>query len=212
VKDLKNIRTDYIRWSLTEADLNDNPILLFQSWLKKAIKEDVIEPNAMQLSTINEDGFPNSRIVLLRDVSPKGFKFYTNYHSEKGRDIAHHSKVGLCFFWPEIQRQVRITGLAERTSGKDSDDYFASRPKASQIGAWASAQSDELETREELERNYEKYAKQFGDKEITRPPHWGGYLVVPEVIEFWQGRASRLHDRFKYTKTGSAWKINRLFP
>lgn len=211
-QDVRSIRTDYGLLNLSESDLTDSPFDLFEQWFNKALSEEVLEPNAMQLSTHSADGFPNSRIVLLRGFSQKGFKFYTNYQSEKGKDIARHAKVGLCFFWPELQRQVRIAGIAERTSGKDSDDYFNSRPTASKIGAWASSQSETLKTREDLEKSFEKYTAQFGDKAIERPPHWGGYLVVPEVIEFWQGRPSRLHDRFKYYKHGDTWKVKRLFP
>ncbi|MES2629963.1 MAG: pyridoxamine 5'-phosphate oxidase [Bacteroidota bacterium] len=206
------IRTNYGKMALDESAVDKNAILQFRNWLQAAVHSQVIEPNAMCLSTIGPDGFPTGRIVLLRGVSEQGFAFFTNYNSHKGHEIEQHPKVSLTFFWPDLERQVRISGTIAKLPAKDSDEYFNSRPRQSQIGAWASAQSEVIGDREELEVKEKEYEAQFEGKEVPRPEHWGGYQVSPIKIEFWQGRASRLHDRLQYTLEHGAWKMERLSP
>ncbi len=211
--ELQAIRTDYGKSSLDEKSVNKNPIRQFEEWLKAAIHAQVNEPNALCLSTLDMDGFPESRIVLLRGVSDDGFTFFTNYNSQKGRDMAVNNKVAINFFWAELERQVRVMGTVAKISALESDDYFNSRPRQSQIGAWASDQSEVLQSREELEAKEKEFEKKFEGIPIPRPEHWGGYLVKPVKIEFWQGRASRLHDRLQYTLLkGGTWGIARLSP
>ena len=209
---ISHLRKDYGQGQLQRPQLNANPFDQFRVWLNEAIDQRVMEPTAMCLSTVAEDGMPHSRIVLLKDLTEDGLSFFTNYQSDKGIHIAQNPKVALNFFWAELERQVRITGLVEKTSNEVSDCYFASRPPASKLGAWASPQSRPVDDRF-VAQEYEKLSQQMGDKEIVRPPHWGGYLVKPLTFEFWQGRASRLHDRFRYTKNGQGlWHIERLAP
>lgn len=215
-KDIAAIREDYNKYSLSEADVLTNPITQFEVWFKEARHAEVIEPNAMMLATQSENGFPSSRIVLLKDIKPEGFTFFTNYNSKKGESIAHNNRVSLLLFWPELQRQIRIEGLAEKVAESESDQYFASRPKGSRIGAIASPQSQVIQSRENLETAVAAVEASYQHiEEVPRPAGWGGYLVKPVLIEFWQGRSSRLHDRLVYTKTNQntdAWTINRLAP
>lgn len=215
-KDIAAIREDYNKYSLSEADVLTNPIAQFEVWFKEARHAEVIEPNAMMLATQSENGFPSSRIVLLKDIKPEGFTFFTNYNSKKGESIAHNNRVSLLLFWPELQRQIRIEGLAEKVAESESDQYFASRPKGSRIGAIASPQSQVIQSRENLETAVAAVEASYQHiEEVPRPAGWGGYLVKPVLIEFWQGRSSRLHDRLAYTKTDQntdAWTINRLAP
>ncbi len=209
---VKKVRTNYTKDSLDEADIPENPFTLFEGWLQEALKTEK-EPNAMNLATYGLDGFPQSRIVLLRGVSKKGLEFYTNYQSCKGKELAKNAKAGLTFFWPTQERQVRIQGVAAKVSEKESDEYFASRPRESQLGAWASLQSQQLETRETLEKRLEKIRLQYEGKDVPRPSHWGGYHIIPSKFEFWQGRASRLHDRILYTEQDNGtWTTKRLNP
>ncbi len=210
--DIKGIRTDYGKHFLLEEEVDKNPIRQLQLWLNEAIKANVAEPNAMSVSTVNSDGYPTSRIVLLRGVDENGLTFYSNYHSNKGKEIDRFNKVGITFFWPELERQVRICGEIEKLSATESDTYFASRPRESQIGAWVSKQSMTLKNRQELDDNETRLEKEFEGKTIPRPAHWGGYLVVPVSMEFWQGRPSRLHDRLLFTKVDAAWTLARLSP
>lgn len=212
-KDIAAIREDYSRGSLTENEVDKNPFSQFKVWFEQALQARVMEPNAMVLSTINQEGFPSSRVVLLKDMKQDGFSFFTNYNSQKGQDLERSNTVGLLFFWPELQRQVRIEGFVTRLSEEDSNEYFASRPRGSQVGAWASPQSKIIENRAYLEKQVIQYEGAFGNQDaIPRPHFWGGFFVRPIRFEFWQGRSSRLHDRIAYQKEDVQWEINRLAP
>jgi pyridoxamine 5'-phosphate oxidase len=211
-KAIADIRKDYRLQSLNEADVNANAIEQFTRWWNEAMKSEITEVNAMTLATASKDGVPDARIVLLKGYNEEGFVFFTNYESRKGKELAENPKATLVFFWKELERQVRVEGVVEKVSEKESDEYFNSRPEGSRIGAWASPQSTVIDTREVIEKNAENYLKEFLQKQITRPPHWGGYIVKPTAIEFWQGRSNRLHDRLRYTKTDEGWKIERLAP
>lgn len=206
-----NIRTDYLLKTLSKSDVAVNPMEQFQTWWKEAVHSEIEEVNAMTLATATPNGVPSARIVLLKEFDENGFEFFTNYDSRKGHDMLENPNVALVFFWKELQRQVRIEGIVEKVSAKESDDYFHSRPIGSQIGAWASPQSQVIANRNVLETNDAKYAAEFGEK-VPRPEHWGGYRVRPVKIEFWQGRHSRLHDRILYSKISDSWKIERLAP
>lgn len=212
-KEIASIRDEYSRFSLTEADVVADPIVQFHDWFKQALMAEVLEPNAMALSTINNDGFPVSRIVLLKDIKPSGFSFFTNYESNKGKELLVNNKVSLLFFWAELQRQVRVEGMVEKLPAEESDEYFGSRPRGSRIGAIASSQSSKLVSREVLENRVAQVTKEYeGVEEIPRPSYWGGYQVKPVRVEFWQGRSSRLHDRLVYTLENEDWIINRIAP
>lgn len=212
-KDIAAIREDYCKYKLDEKDVLSNPIEQFQRWFDQARRAEVVEPNAMVLATVGEDGYPSSRVVLLKDIKPSGFSFFTNYHSRKGQAMEKRKKVSLLFFWPELQRQVRIEGWAEKLLSEDSDEYFASRPRASRIGAVASPQSQVIPDRGALEDRVAKLTAEYGEMEaIKRPAFWGGYLVSPLRMEFWQGRSSRLHDRIEYAFQQGNWIIQRLAP
>lgn len=213
MKDLvADIRKDYTLKTLDITDLNPNPISQFRLWMEEAIHAQVPEVNAFVLSTVSAEGKPSGRVVLLRDGNESGFSFFTNYLSRKGEDIAATPYASATFFWEPLQRQVRIAGTIEKLSATDSDEYFASRPRESQLGAWASHQSQILDTRQTLEERLIELDQQYKDQPIPRPPHWGGYLIKPTEIEFWQGRTSRLHDRFLYTLKGTSWGVVRLNP
>jgi pyridoxamine 5'-phosphate oxidase len=209
---LRDIRTNYEKFELSETEINPNPFEQLQLWLKEAVSGNEKEPTAMVLSTIDEDGFPESRVVLLKDLREDGLVFFTNYESKKGNQIVGNRHVALVFFWPESERQVRIKGLAEKISESESTNYFKSRPIDSQLGAWASPQSRVIENRELLIDNYSKFQEQFKNREIEKPPYWGGFLIIPEYFEFWQGRANRLHDRIEFQKSATNWIIRRLAP
>lgn len=209
---IAHLRRDYTLNGLAEEDVLISPIEQFKKWFSEALASEVIEPNAMLLSTINKEGYPQGRIVLLKEVEETGFTFYTNYDSHKGSDLAAHPFAALTFWWAELERQVRITGSVEKVSNKESDVYFSIRPRGSQLGAWVSAQSEVIENRDILTQKLENLVFQFADQPIPRPPHWGGYRVIPHQIEFWQGRPSRLHDRIRYRLENEVWKIERLSP
>jgi len=210
---IADIRKDYKLQSLLEKDVAPNAIAQFNSWWQEAIHSEIDEVNAMTLATASADGIPAARIVLLKGFDERGFVFFTNYESFKGMQLAENPRACLVFFWKELERQVRITGLVEKVNDAESDAYFNSRPEGSRIGAWASPQSQVIESREWLQEREKTYAKDFSGKPLKRPAHWGGYRVKPVTIEFWQGRPSRLHDRLQYTLEGSnEWKIERLAP
>jgi len=210
---IADIRKDYKQHSLLEKDVERAPFLQFKKWWDEALRADIDEVNAMTLATASAEGVPAARIVLLKGFDEKGFVFFTNYESFKGMQLEENPRACLVFFWKELERQVRITGLVEKTSAGESDAYYNSRPETSRIGAWASPQSRVIANREWLEENEKQYTSSFKGAGIKRPPHWGGYRVQPVTIEFWQGRASRLHDRIQYTlqETGN-WLIERLAP
>ena len=210
MKSIKDLRTDYQKSELNVKDLTEEPITLFQQWLSQAIAYSN-DANAFVLSTVNSNGVPSSRVLLLRDATKKGFSFFTNYSSRKSQEIEVNPNVCMNFFWPEMERQVRINGSISRLSEQESDDYFNSRPYESRIGAWCSPQSQVIESRDVLENKIQELKKKYPN-EVPRPENWGGYTILPNEIEFWQGRASRLHDRFLYSKEGENWTINRLAP
>ncbi len=210
---IADIRKDYQMQSLLETDVAQDPFDQFANWWDDAMKSELDEINAMTLATASATGMPAARIVLLKSFSADGFVFFTNYNSQKGRELQENPYASLVFFWKELERQVRISGRVEKVSAAESDAYFHSRPEGSRIGAWASPQSSVIASREVIETNITMIEQQFTEGEISRPPHWGGYVVIPEVIEFWQGRPSRLHDRIQYSKMAAgSWKVERLAP
>jgi pyridoxamine 5'-phosphate oxidase len=209
---LTELRREYQSRSFDETDVKKDPFTQFGLWFNEALKADVNEPNAMCLSTTTVDGRPSARIVLLKGFDEKGLTFFTNYDSHKGRLLDSNPYVALTFFWPELERQVRIEGKSEKISAEDSDKYFSSRPVSSQWGAHASPQSRQVESRKVLEEKYNEISKKYQTGKVPRPANWGGYLVRPDMFEFWQGRSSRLHDRFKFTPQGTSWVSGRLAP
>jgi len=210
---LKNIRRDFSRNILAEGDVPRDPLDLLSVWLGEAIAGSIPDSNAMSLSTIDREGFPVSRIVLLRGTSKNGLCFFTNYLSSKGQELGVNPKAALQFFWPELERQIRIRGVVEKLSSAESDEYFSSRPRESQLGAWASPQSEVIASRDVLDANLALYTEKFKEmKVIPRPPHWGGYRLAPVSFEFWQGRPSRLHDRLRARLDGDLWCWQRLAP
>lgn len=212
LSEIHGLRKEYRQASLNESDLLADPFLQFKHWFEQALSAQLPEPNAMILSTVSASGAPSSRTVLLKELDPQGFVFFSNYASRKGREVDANPQVCLLFYWPELERQIRIEGPIEKIAAADSDAYFASRPRGSQLGAWASMQSACLNSREELEQVLQRLEQEYVGKDIPRPPHWGGYRVVPEAVEFWQGRPSRLHDRLLYRLLGQTWSISRLSP
>jgi pyridoxamine 5'-phosphate oxidase len=208
---LAHLRKDYALKTLDEKDVDRDPLKQFGVWMVEAIHAQVPEPTAMTLSTADARGRPSGRIVLLKGVDPRGFVFFTNYDSRKGRDLAANPGAALTFLWKELERQVRIEGAVERVGADESTTYYDSRPLGSRIGAWASPQSEAIENRTWLEERWARLAKEHGEQP-TRPPNWGGYRLLPDHLEFWQGRMSRLHDRIAYTRDGPGWRIQRLAP
>ncbi len=211
--DLHNLRKDYKQDTLSRSEVDKNPITQFEKWMKQTIvAEIVVEPNAMTLVTATPDGKPSARVVLLKSFDKEGFVFYTNYESRKAMELLTNPYASIVFDWHVMERQVRIEGVVKKVSAEESDKYFYSRPHGSQLGAWISPQSTFIDGRQELEDRQAKIEEQFNEKQITRPPHWGGFVLQPHTIEFWQGRQSRLHDRLIYLKTEEEWIVRRLAP
>jgi len=208
---LAHLRKEYALKTLEEAQVDRDPLKQFGVWMVEAIHAQVPEPTAMTLATVDAHGRPSARVCLLKGVDAHGFVFYTNYESRKGRDLAANPGAAMTFLWKELERQVRIEGLVEKVTAEESDAYFATRPIGSRVGAWASPQSQPIDNRMWLETRWAELTKKYGEHP-PRPPHWGGYRVKPDHIEFWQGRLSRLHDRIAYTRLGNAWEIARLAP
>jgi len=209
---IADLRNDYALKSLDEGDVNRDPFAQFHAWLGEAIEAEVPEPTAMTLSTVDASGRPSARVMLLKGLDERGFVFFTNYESRKGGALAARPQAALTFFWKELERQVRVEGVVEKVSAAESDEYYKVRPLGSRIGAWASPQSRAIENRAWLERRVEEMARVHGE-DPARPAHWGGYRVVPDYLEFWQGRLSRLHDRIVFAREGQGdWRIGRIAP
>ena len=209
---IADLRRDYARASLSEREVAADPIAQFVLWFDQARAADLPEPNAMTLATATPDGAPSARIVLLKGVDERGFVFFTDYRSRKGEELRANPRAALVFHWQELERQVRVTGMASRVPVEESEAYFQTRPVGSRIGAWTSHQSSVIEGREMLEHRLAELQRDFASGEIPLPPYWGGFRVVPDSVEFWQGRPSRLHDRIRYVREGDAWRIERLAP
>lgn len=210
---IADIRKDYKLKNFTEADAAPDAIAQFTTWWNDAVNSEIDEVNALTLATATGDGKPSARIVLLKGYDATGFVFFTNYNSHKGLELAQNPQACMVFFWKELERQVKIEGTIEKVSEAESDEYYFSRPAGSQLGAWCSPQSSVIESRQVIEENVKKYEAQFANTPITRPSHWGGYRLKPQLLEFWQGRPNRLHDRLQYSlQQDASWKIERLAP
>jgi pyridoxamine 5'-phosphate oxidase len=209
---IADLRQDYRQAALLESEADPNPIGQFQTWFDVAVAAQLPEPNAMTIATATPDGIPSARVVLLKGVDDRGFVFFTNYNSHKGQELTHNPQAAIVFLWTELERQVRIQGRVEKLAPAESDEYFYSRPPGSRLGAWASNQSEVVASREVLDQQLADLEAKYANQEIPRPEHWGGFRVIPNMIEFWQGRSSRLHDRLRYRLIGGAWVIDRLSP
>jgi pyridoxamine 5'-phosphate oxidase len=212
MKDISGLRKEYSLLAFGKKDAHPDPFEQFEEWFQQALQSDVLEPNAMTLATADKTGKPSARIVLLKDFDKRGFVFYTNYQSHKAQDLLENTQASLVFLWLELQRQVRIDGVVEKVSRTESVEYFNSRPRKSQLGAISSDQSRVVESRKILENKFNEAEKRFHGKDISCPEHWGGFRLIPQTIEFWQGRQSRLHDRIRYTNKNNIWTIDRLEP
>ncbi|MCB1323610.1 MAG: pyridoxamine 5'-phosphate oxidase [Spirochaetales bacterium] len=211
-KELRGIKVDFGQMSLLESEAGEDPFALFDIWFSAALQSGTKHPNAMVLATASDSGFPSARVLLLKDYDRDGFVFFTNYQSRKGREIAGNPRGAMLFYWPELEKQVRINGMFEKVSAAESEEYFASRPRGSQIGAHASMQSSVVSGRPELEGTFAGAEREFAGRDVPRPEHWGGYRLRPESIEFWQGRENRMHDRLLFTRQGKRWRRERLAP
>jgi len=211
MKKIENIRTNYSISSLSRDQLLEDPIKQFQTWFNEVVNE-VVEPTSMTLSTYTSQHGSQSRVVLLKEIEKRGFVFFTNYNSLKGKQIALNNNVSLSFFWPQLQRQVRVNGVAKKVRNKVSIHYFNKRPRNSQIATWVSMQSEVIENRKTIEEKFQKLQHKFNNQSIPKPPYWGGYIIEPMSVEFWQGREDRMHDRFIYIKHANKWNISRLSP
>lgn len=211
-QNIADMRRDYSQRELSRSTVDSDPFRQFSLWLDEAINSEALEPTAMTLSTIGEDARPSSRVVLLKAFDRNGFVFFTNYESRKGRELAANPNATLHFFWPELERQINIRGVASRVATDESETYFKSRPVKSQIGAWASKQSTVIGSREELEKKFDEFSQKYADGDIPLPPFWGGFRIEPDRFEFWQGRRSRLHDRICYEFLDQDWRVKRLSP
>ncbi|WP_199535521.1 pyridoxamine 5'-phosphate oxidase [Rhodohalobacter sp. SW132] len=211
-RDIASLRENYTKGGIRDEDLPSQPVPMFARWLDEAIESEVNEPNAMSLATVTPNGAPNVRIVLLKGIEGETLQFFTNYTSRKGDELKITPSAAVSFWWPELERQVRIRGRVEKLSRKENDSYFQSRPRESQIGAWVSRQSSPVENRDALKERADKISQKFGDDEVPTPDFWGGYSIEIEEIEFWQGRPGRLHDRILYQKTDGKWSRKRLQP
>lgn len=210
---IAHLRREYRTRGLTEVNAGRDPLSLFNRWFKESLKARALDANAMTLSTINPSGQPSSRMVLVKGLDSKGFVFFTNYLSDKGKDLTHRPAASLLFFWPQLGRQIRVDGKVQKITVKESDSYFRTRPRGSQLSAWASDQSRVIKNREVLEIRMEELKEKYHGQTIPRPPHWGGFRVIPRQIEFWKGRPNRLHDRLRYRRfPAGGWKIERLSP
>jgi pyridoxamine 5'-phosphate oxidase len=212
VTDLRDLRHEYAARGLDESELEADPIVMFGRWMADAVEAGIGEPNAMVLATVAASGHPAARTVLLKGLDQDGFVFYTNYSSRKGQELAANPACALLFPWHDLERQVRVEGTAARMPEEENQEYFSARPRGSQVGAWASPQSTVVESRSALDRLYDEAAERFGDGQIPVPPHWGGFRVRPETVEFWQGRTGRMHDRLRYRRTPDGWATDRLAP
>jgi pyridoxamine 5'-phosphate oxidase len=209
---ISDVRREYVLGDLADEDLAAGPLDLFRVWMGEALAAELLDATAMTLATVDAGGRPSARVVLLKGYDERGFVFYTNYESRKGLELAANPRAALVFFWPHFDRQVRVEGTVEKTSREESDAYFQSRPLGARLGAWASAQSAVIANRGELEERLREVTERFGDGPVPRPDFWGGFRVRPDVVEYWQGRPSRLHDRVRYTRDGEGWRIERLSP
>lgn len=209
---LAEVRSQYKIGDLSESDMDSSPFVQFAKWYKDAETACRYFPNNMTLSTVDDKGAPFSRVVLLKTMDERGFVFYTNYQSRKGKQLEANTAASITIFWPELERQVNISGLSEKVTESESDEYFATRPRGSQIGAWVSNQSETISSRETLTLEQNRLEELYLDKEIPRPPHWGGFRVLPQQVEFWQGQPDRLHDRIEYTLSDDKWSVKRLAP
>lgn len=210
--ELADLRKEYTQRGLHETEAADDPVEQFRRWFEQAVSAQLPEPNAMTLATCTPDGRPSARIVLLKGYNGNGFTFFTSYEGRKAKELDSNPRAALVFYWPELERQIRIEGTIERTSSEESDAYFATRPRNSQLGAWASSQSSVVASREVLERRWAELQARYANQPVPRPPHWGGYRLIPTVFEFWQGRPSRLHDRLRYRRSPTGWVRERLSP
>lgn len=211
-EEIKKLREDFLKGSLSESEVDKNPFTQFEKWLAQSVEAKIPEVSAVNLATVSTEGKPSSRIVYLREFENNRFWFYTNYQSKKGKEMEMNPHVCLNFFWPDLERQIRIEGKVAKSDKQYSDNYFNNRPRTSQIGAWSSEQSKVLESREELDEKVNAFTKKFEGINVPRPDFWGGWVITANYYEFWQGRKSRLHDRIAYEKENEIWKIKRLAP